>query len=132
MTNDMSMPICPSRWPTLAFTECGLRRLEEVREYLDELDARKHPNAAAIRDEFLRRMDYLASYGGEVGDGDRRRRFRVRLSRDWAPGSFGLLWEALEPTSGLYRYAFEGGLIFHGGGDPLCVSLTPQFYGIHS
>lgn len=76
---------------------------------------------------------YLDDYGGAVNDGDHRRRFRVTLGRDWAPLSFTVTWEALDPATGVYRLAFDGALIWHGGpNNPLCVSLTPQLWGIHT
>ncbi len=121
-------PISPERWPNLEFTERGLTRLHEVLYFCDQTD--EHPQVLA---ELLDRMKYLNDFGGSVSDIDARRKFRVQLGWDFAPLSFSLCWQRLDSSSDEYVYAFNGGLIWHGGSnDPLCISLTPQLWGIHT
>ena len=120
-------------WPNLEFTEAGAERLAEVLAFLDELERQEHPVAEQARSEFNERMSYLDGFGGPVSEEDARRRFRVTLGRDWAPLSFSLTWRRLVAASDEYVYAFNGGLIYHGGSnDPLAVTLTPCVYGIHT
>ncbi len=129
----MTTPLVTSRWPHLQFTDTGRTRFDEVVAFLDNLEIENHPHRAEIRADFIDRLDFLDAYGGAISEGDGRRRFRVALGRDWAPHSFSVVWEQLDLQSGTYRYAFNGGLIWHGGpDDPLCVSLTPQWFGIHT
>ena len=110
-------------------TDAAKERLAEVRAFLDKLDASGSEHAAAIRKEFDQRLGYLDAFGGTREDG--RRLFRVTLGRDWAPYSFSILWEQWSEKSQSYEYAFNGGLIWHGGSnDPLTVTLTPQWWGI--
>jgi len=115
----------------LIITEAGQEQLAEVHAFLDKLDAAGSEHAAAIRQEFDQRLAYLDDFGGILEDGTRF--FRVILTRDWAPYSFSLTWERWNQATGAYEYAFNGGLIWHGGGnDPLTVTLTPQWWGIHT
>lgn len=126
-------PIVPQRWPHLQFTDSGKDRFAEVVSFLHALETEKHPLGTEIRAEFISRLDYLDSFGGQVSDEDDRHRYRITLGRDWAQHSFSIIWEQLDTKTGTYDYAFQGGLIWHGGpGDPLCVTLTPQWFGIHT
>ncbi len=121
------------RWPHLHFTPGGLEQLALVQAFLDKLDSDRHEHAAACRAELLDRLYYLDHFGGEVSDADPRRCFRVHLGRDWAPLSFTLVWERLNRATGEYVYGWNGGLIYHGGNnDPLCVTLSPKIWGIHT
>jgi hypothetical protein len=113
-----------SRWPNLRFSESGLERLKEVEET-------NLPAGQLV--VFYEKLAYLDGYGGPVSDEDPRRRFRVHLHSDWAPLSFSLVWERLSRSTGEYVYGWNGGFIYHAGSnDPLCVSLTPQIWGIHT
>jgi len=115
----------------IIITDAGQERLAEVRAFLDRLKASDSEQAAAIRNEFDQRLAYLDDFGGSTEDG--MRLFRVTLGRDWAPLSFSVLWERWSEKSRSYEYAFNGGLIWHGGtNDPLTVTLTPQWWGIHT
>jgi len=117
----------------LRFTDGGRERLHEVLAFLDELDRSEHPIARQARSEFEERLRYLDEFGGAVSDDDPRRRFSVTLGRDWAPMSFAVSWARLDRQTGEYLHSFAGGLIWHGGGnDPLCVSLTPTLWGVHT
>jgi hypothetical protein len=117
----------------LQFTAQGEERLAEVRAFLDSLDEHEHPLAEAARREFEEKLSYLDTFGGDVSDEDARRRFRVVLGRDFAPLSFTIAWYRLDPATGEHVYAFNGGLIYHGGSnDPLAVTLTPCIFGIHT
>jgi len=129
----MTVPLVPQRWPHIRFTEHGQHRFAEVVSFLHALETEKHPLGEEIVNDFISRLDYLDSFGGQVSDTDDRHRYRVTLGRDWAPHSFSIVWEMLDLQAGTYDYAFQGGLIWHGGpGDPLCVTLTPQWFGIHT
>ena len=121
-------------WPDLSFTAQGLARYAEVLKFLRELEAEKHEFAAEIVQCFIERLDYLNGYGGSLSDEDPRPRFRVELGHDWAPLSFSLSWLRYDPKApDSYAYAWCGGLTWHGGGnDPLTISLTPQWFGIHT
>jgi len=115
----------------LIITDAGQEQLAEVRAFLDTLEAEGSEHAAAIHEEFSQRLGYLDAFGGSMDDGTRL--FRVTLGRDWAPLSFTILWEQWSEKSQNYEYAFNGGLIWHGGGnDPLTVTLTPMWWGIHT
>ncbi len=124
---------CAQPWASISFSDSGRDRLDEVMAFLDDLEQQEHPLAAMARAEFTERMNYLNDFGGAVSDVDDRRRFRVTLLADWAPLSFGITWYRLNRETGEYLFAFRGGLIFHGGSnDPLCVSVTPCIFGIHT
>lgn len=121
------------RFDRIRFTQQGEERFAEVQAFLDDLGHQGHELAAEVRSEFEKRLGYLDDFGGPVGDEDPRRRFLVTLGRDFAPLSFTVTWEQLDLRTGEYRFAFNGGLIWHGGGnDPLTVALTPCFWGIHT
>lgn len=117
----------------LKFTEGGAERLAEVRAFLDRLDEQGHPEAIAVQTDFERQLGYLDEFGGAVSNEDPRRRFEVTLGRDWAPLSFAVTWARLDTRTGEYVYAFNGGLIWHGGAnDPLCVNLSASLWGVHT
>ena len=111
------------QWKGLSFSPEAGERLEEIEGALSTKEV-----------ELLHeKLAYLDTYGGPVGDDDPRRRYRVQLHTDWAPHSFSLVWERLDQTTNKYSYGWNGGLIYHGGSnDPLCVTLTPQTWGIHT
>ena len=46
----------------LQLTDQGRRRLDEVRTFLDALDARQHPLAERARAEFVKQLLYLDGY----------------------------------------------------------------------
>ena len=115
----------------LLFTAAGKERLAEIHAFLDKLNSSASEHAAAIQQEFFQRLAYLDDFGGTSDDGTRP--YRVTLGRDFADLSFTLVWERWNPSTETYEYAFNGGLIWHGGpNDPLTVSLTPQWWGIHT
>ena len=117
----------------LQFTDAGRERFEEVHQFLEQLRLAKHPMAAKAATEFSCRLTQLDEYGGPVSDEDSRRRFHVVLGRDWAPLSFSITWRRLNPSTGEYVHAFNGGLVYHGGSnEPLSISLTPCIWGIHT
>jgi hypothetical protein len=119
-------------WPHLIFNEAAVARLAEVQEFFVGLEKQRPDLAEEIINEFHARMEYLNNYGGVVSSTNRARRFRLTLGKDWADKSFSITWEGRD-AEGKYRYTCSGGLIWHGGpGDPLTVSVTPQFWGIHS
>jgi len=123
----------PSTWSNLVFTEAGQGRLAEIVRFLQGLYDQGQPRAAEVEAEFRDRMQYLDEFGGQVSEQDPRRRFRVTLGRDWAPMSFTITWAQWTPSIEDYAFSMSGALIWHGGSnDPLCVSLTPQLWGIHS
>lgn len=119
----------PETWEGIEFTERGAEVLAECVDFL----VNKLPTLTGsvdtqvqIREEFVQRMDYLDGYGGKPGDPDKR--FWVHLHSDWSPMSFSITW--LKPDR---TYAFNGGLIWHGGGnETFTVSLTPCWWGIHT
>lgn len=117
----------------LQLTEGGKQRMQEVEDFLHDLANQAHPLADKARAEFEKRIAYLENYGGAVSEGDPRRRFRVVLGRDWSPMSFTISWYRLDMKTGEYVASFRGGLIWHGGAnDPLCVTLTPCLWGVHT
>jgi len=127
----MSTPT--SRWPNLIFTAESRQRLREVSEFLDGLTETRPEIAADVREEFHQQMDYLNDYGGRVSDIDPRRRFIVTLGRDWSSLSFSIVWKQLVRKTGTYRYAFNGGLIWHGGtSDPLAITQVARWWGVHT
>jgi len=121
------------RWKNLRFTSNGKERLEEVEgSPLDSIVYKRDRDTVPKTglELLYEKFKYLNEYGGDYDNGQPC--YRVTLSADFAMYSFALYWERLnsegEATSG-----FPGGLIFHGGSnDPLCVSLTPQLWGIHT
>ena len=120
-------------WEHLKLTDAGQERMAEVESFIADLAKQQHPIAEMAREEFERRLAYLDDYGGPVSDDDHRRRFRVVLGRDWSPMSFSITWYRLVPATNEYVHAFNGGLIWHGGAnDPLCISVTPCLFGIHT
>jgi hypothetical protein len=59
------------------------------------------------------------------------KRFKVELSWDFAVNSFSVVW--LKPKDGEWVYGWNGGFIWHGGSnDPMTITLTPQWFGIHT
>ncbi len=118
----------PSSWGGLSFTPVGEERLQEVKHFLLEelplMEGATPEVVGAIRSEFLERMNYLNGYGGD--------RYRVSLSRDWAPYSFSLAWMCPDERGEYTKFAFNGGLIFHGAGETFTVSLTRQWWGVHT
>ncbi len=123
----------PERWPNLHFTEGGSLRLSEVLSFLELLDDTRPDIAVEVRRDFHQQMDYLDAYGGTVSDADHRRRFIVELGRDWSPMSFSVTWMQLVRRTGKYRYAWNGGLIWHGGSvDPLAITGNAMWFSIHT
>ncbi len=107
----------------LQFTKQGQARLEEVRAFLSALP--ETGQSGEIKKEFNQTLAYLNRYGGD--------RYKVSLHADRAPLSFALVWSRLNQETGEYEYSFRGGLIWHGGSnDPLTVSVSPQWWGIHT
>jgi hypothetical protein len=119
--------LCPTRWPGITFTDAGKARLQEVSDFLDTLPE-KHPEVAKeIRAAFIGKLDYLNTYSGDPGDPNKR--FRVELHSDWSDYSFSVCW--LRASDG--AFAFNGGLVWHGGSnETFTVSLTPQWWGVHT
>ena len=112
------------RWPNLIWTDSGRERFHEVHELV--------PNVETW-EAFVNLLDYLNEYGGPVSEEDQRRRFRITIAKDFAYLSFSLWWDRLDTKTGEYVGGFNGGLIYHGGNnDPLCVSIIPQIWGIHT
>jgi len=120
--------IIPGRWPGIVFTEQGETRLKEVSDFLDTLPE-AHPDLAAeVRKAFTDKLDYLNGYGGAPDDPEKR--YWVELSYDLSPYSFSVLWRTLGRKGPVH---FNGGLIWHGGGNETYnVSLTPQWWGVHT
>ena len=117
----------------LRFTDQGKERFSEVLQLLDKLEGEQHPLFQKIYEELVAGLSYLNSYGAVVDGDEPRRCFQITLGRDFAPPSFTLTWSRLNTKNAEYQFAFNGGLIWHGGGnDPFCVSLSPQFWGIHT
>ncbi len=126
-------PVMPENWPNITFDDTARVQLTNVRQFFDALDTQRHPKAAEIRAEFESRMDYLDGYGGTVSETDARRRFKVTLYGDWADLSFSVSWRYLDQKTGEYVSWMSGGFVWHGGqNDPLCVTLVPQWWGIHT
>jgi len=116
----------PSSWEGLSFTPVGEERLQEVKHFLLEelplMEGATPEVIGAIRSEFLEQMDYLNGYGGD--------RYRVSLSRDWAPYSFSLAWMCLtnraSTRSSLQRRTHlpRGRRDLHGLADPPVVGCA--------
>ena len=127
------------KYPSIHFNEPARERLQECLDFINSDGVCEHEKGQEVVDQFHERMAYLDGYGGTVGefhgDGreDDRRRFRVSLGRDFAPLSFSVVWEQLDPERGVYEYCFNGGFICHCcGAETFTVSLTPQYWGIHT
>jgi hypothetical protein len=116
----------------VTFTEAGKERHEEVREFIAKLQEANPETAQSVKEDWEERFRYLDGFGGKTDDG--RDRFHVSLHRDWADLSFSVVWRKLNLQTGEYDYAFNGGLIWHGGpNDPMCVQIgTPTWWGIHT
>jgi hypothetical protein len=127
-----STVLAPEAFPHLLFSPQGLTRLEEVRTMLEALEQRDVELHTAVEAELLRRLRYLNDYGG-VTPGTDFHSWRVTLTWDMAPCSFGLIFEHRKTPEESYVAVMTGGLIFHGGSnDPFCVSLSPQYWGVHT
>lgn len=112
-----------SKYSDIEWHDSSFSKLEEVARRWNGL-----PEEA--QKQFHSRLQYLSDYG--CADG--RRRFTVVLMSDWAEMSFLILWfkNNIHGTRSS-KYFMNGRLIWHGGpGDPLCVSITPQYWGIHT
>ena len=118
-------------FPEIVFDNTAMQHLEDISEFIRNVsDIEVRCN---IIEELYERLEYLNGYGGSVSDDDARRRFKVWLFHDWADLSFGIVWESLNKETNTYRHSMQGGLIWHGGSnDPLTVSLTKQYWGIHT
>lgn len=118
----------------LQFTDAGRRRLDEVKVFLDQLEAGGHPLASRAKSELVERLMFLDGFGGPVSETDTRRRFRVTLGSDLYPLSFTVTWESIDRETGDYRFSMNGGLVWHGGpGDSGSVCLEPEvLWGIHT
>jgi len=135
------------RYPNLHFTESGYTRLAMTVGWL--LGREDEETLAQHLDE---RLTLLNEYGGKTEDG-KFPRFRVVLGDYRLPGSFTLAWHAkvAEPEGtrrelnverwgvngtevATYKYAWNGGLIFHGGGETFTVRLGDDSnpWGIHT
>ena len=128
MSITIEKPITLNRWPGITFfNDSAEKRLEEVASFLEGLEA-THPDVAPeIRDAFIQKMDSLNEYGGKPGDPDKR--FRVELGWDSVAYSFSICWYHMKSGT----FFMNGGLIWHGGGnETYTVSLTPQWWGIHT
>jgi hypothetical protein len=133
------------RYPNLHFTDTGMTRLAMTVGWLMGREEREV--LAGWLDE---RLTYLNGYGAEEGKAPR---FRVSLSDDRLPGSWSIAWfgrtdkvegshmemnierwENNEYKTVLYSYAWNGGLIFHGGGETFTVRLGDDSnpWGIHT
>jgi hypothetical protein len=124
--------LSPEAFPHLLFSPQALTRLEEVCTMLEALEERDAELHAAVEEELLRRLRYLNDYGGVVPGTDFHP-WRVTLTWDMAPCSFGLIFEHRKAPEASYEAVMTGGLIFHGGtNDPFCVSLSPQYWGVHT
>lgn len=127
--------IVPASWPNIVFNEQAVERLAEVDAFCESLLVQKHKHAEEIRAEFIEKLDYLNGYGGTVAEDHPAypaRRFQVHIGRDWADKSFSLVWKTRN-AQGLYDYGWQGGLIWHGGGnETFAVQLVPSWWGIHT
>jgi len=134
------------RYPNLHFTESGYTRLAMTVGWL--LGREDEETLAQYLDE---RLTYLNGYGAEEGKAPR---YRVSLGDDRMPGSFTLAWfnrtdkvegsrmemnierwENNEYKTVLYSYAWNGGLILHGGGNEtftVRVGDDSNPWGIHT
>jgi hypothetical protein len=118
------------RYPNLAFSETGLTRFALTIGWMLGRDDRE-----ALAQHLDERLTLLNEYGGRTEDG-KFPRFRVLLGDDRLPGSFALGWyvKVAEPEGtrrelniemwgehgtevATYKYAWNGGLILHGGGN---------------
>lgn len=88
-----------SKYPRLSFEGSGLKRLQEI---LDFLEKRNEPE---LTEKFLARMKYLNDYAGERSQG-------CTLRRDYAPFSFAFVMLRQDGESW-----FNGGMIYHGPGE---------------
>jgi hypothetical protein len=137
------------------FEDSGLGRACCVMGWLTGLaQAGGRELANKLADEFVKKLDQLADYGGTtkvIRDGREIEvpSYVVCLGDDGTSHGFSLLWYGLVPN-GLssddgktrhfgvwhtpYRFAFNGGLIYHGpgGGENFSVSLSDCYWGIHT
>jgi hypothetical protein len=125
-TNGLDTYSISRRYPNLSFSESGLTRLAMTVGWL-----LGHEDREALAEYLDERLRYLDEFGGKTEDG-KFARFRVVLGDDRLPGSFTLAWHAKvsdpEGTrrelnvehgteTAMYKYAWNGGLILHGGGN---------------
>ena len=118
-------------FPEIVFDDTAMQHLEDISEFIrgvSDIEVR-----CKIIEELYGRLERLSGYGGTVSDEDNRKRYKVQLFHDWADLSFSIVWKYLDKETNTYSHSMQGGLIWHGGSnDPLAVSLTNQYWGIHT
>ena len=88
---------------------CCPERLEEARAFAKTL---------GVEDNLQSRLDYLAAYACQDQDGHIDPKLtKCCLGADFAPHSFYFKMHRLQPD-GTYKFWFDGGLIYHGPGQP--------------
>ena len=98
--------------------------MAEMLSFADDLLS--HGAPAEARTQLLDRLRYLNDYG--VNEDTGARAFYVVLLWDSSPHCAGVAWR--KPDG---RSVFHGGLTYDGpGNQSLTVSLTPQWWGIHT
>ena len=88
---------------------CCPERLEKARAFA---------KALGVEDNLQSRLDYLAAYACQDQDGHIDPKLtKCCLGADFAPHSFYFKMHRLLPD-GTYKFWFDGGLIYHGPGQP--------------
>ena len=81
-------------------------------------EARAFARALSVEDNLQSRLDYLAAYACQGQDGRIDPKLtKCCLGADFAPHSFYFKMHRLQPD-GTYKFWFDGGLIYHGPGQP--------------
>jgi len=92
---------------------------ESAKERMEE--ARAYARANGIEEQLEGRLEYLRTYGGtfEEGPNAGKDAFKVVLSMDFAPLSFGVAWYRLQLDGTYDEQPFlVGGMIFEGPQQP--------------
>src|SRR5262249_3059027 len=88
---------------------CCPERLEKARAFA---------KALGVEDNLQSRLDYLAEFGCRISDTEiDPERAKTVLYKDFAPYSFYFVVQRRKPD-GTYEHWFDGGLIYHGPGQP--------------
>ena len=140
----------------VVFTDAARMRLGSIFGWITAMVYHDEPFAIKAADEICSQLDNLRNYGGStrhistMANNYEVSNYRIRLHCDGTLHGFGVCWYALAPNDyagdveseltrddrarSRYRFAFNGGLLYHGpgGGEVFAVTLDSCLWSIHT